>query len=429
MPLLQRMVDEEKRATGMVIGMVAPNEKLVVGYGRWNEQSSRAPDASTLFEIGSISKVFIGTLLAESVLRGEVRLDDPASKYLPASVRMPQYNGIPITLLHLATHSSGLPRDMPTSLPGEITEQNWAQKMYDFISTCSLTGAPGERYAYSNLGMTLVAHILELRTGIPYETLLSTRLLKPLGMDSTRITPTEEMLTRLATGHTSTLYPVTDYIYMEPERRYVGGILSNADDMLKFASAAMGLTETPLLAAFQAATQPQQVGGGGTGLAWAISTGSFPFIHHAGDTHGMHAFLGFDPQRKVAAVVFTNAKVPLDDVGPHLLHAKRYPLETFYPRILPTPLLVDAKVLQSYAGQYERDGLILKVSVDGDELLLAIPEQEPLTLIAETQTRFLALQVDASATFLITDGKVTAFQLNQAAASEIYTFRRVGAGQ
>ena len=424
--LLAHMVDDEKRATGMVIGMIAPGEKIVIGYGRLNETDDRAPDANSLFEIGSISKLFIGTLLADAVRRGEVQLEDTISKYLPSSVKAPEYNGTPITLLDLATHTAGLPKDLPPDVPGERTQANWVQAMYDFLSNYRLTQKPGARYFYSNLGTTLLAHILELRTGMDYESLLIERILQPLDMNSTRIPLTDEMFTRLATGHNSVLYPIDTYEFMSPEHRFVGGIVSSANDMLRFASAAMGLMESPLYPAFQDATTIQRPAmGDWSGLAWRISNGNFPVNYHAGHTFGMHAYLGIDPQRQVAVIVLANAAVAMDDIGPHLLHPKVNQLETFTPRALQTPIPLDPGTLSSYAGQYELEGTIMTISVNGDQLVLSLPDQDPLTMFAQTDKLFIVVEFEATVSFIVTDGKVTALILSQAAAPQPYRFQKV----
>ena len=110
---LVQVVDVEKRVPGIVVGMIAddPQERWVVGYGRLSATDERVPDGDTVFEIGSITKVFTGILLAQAVVNGEVKLDDPISMYLPEGVTAPEYEGRSITLLDLATHTSGLPRD------------------------------------------------------------------------------------------------------------------------------------------------------------------------------------------------------------------------------------------------------------------------------------------------------------------------------
>jgi hypothetical protein len=123
-------------------------------------------------EIGSISKVFTCTVLADMVLNGEVKLDDPAETYLPAEVKVPSRNDTKITLEHLATHTSALAR-MPTNFrpadPGNPYADYTVENMYEFVSGYTLGRDIGERYEYSNLGMGLLGHILSLKAGMDYE--------------------------------------------------------------------------------------------------------------------------------------------------------------------------------------------------------------------------------------------------------------------
>src|SRR5205085_8424519 len=109
----------------------------------------------TIFEIGSATKVFTSLLLADMVQRGQVALDDPVAKYLPPTVKMPERHGRSITLVDLATHTSGLPR-----LPTNMTPKNQAnpyadysvEQLYQFLSNYQLTRDVGSQYEYSNLG-------------------------------------------------------------------------------------------------------------------------------------------------------------------------------------------------------------------------------------------------------------------------------------
>src|ERR1700730_6349800 len=108
--ILAKRVDQQKQAVGIVAGVVDPNGRRVVAYGNLANGDPRTLDGDTIFEIGSVSKVFTSLVLADMVHRKEVSLDDPAAKYLPENVKMPERNGISITLHDLSTHSSGLPR-------------------------------------------------------------------------------------------------------------------------------------------------------------------------------------------------------------------------------------------------------------------------------------------------------------------------------
>src|SRR5437762_3782146 len=163
-------------------------------------------DGNTVFEIGSITKTFTSALLADMVERGEVKLDDPVSKFLPATVRVPSRGGKQITLLDLATQSSGLPR-LPNNLSPKNILNPYAdysvQQLYDFLSHYELTRDIGSQFEYSNLGGGLLGHALSLRAGKSYEALVIERILEPLGMHDTRITLTPEMREHFAVGHSA----------------------------------------------------------------------------------------------------------------------------------------------------------------------------------------------------------------------------------
>ena len=259
--LLVQLVDVEKRVPGIVVGMIAddPRERWVVGYGRLGATDERVPDGDTVFEIGSITKVFTGILLAQAVLNGEVKLDDPISMYLPEGVTAPEYEGRSITLLDLATHTSGLPRESfhPRDESNPYADYTMDQ-MYVFLSGYRLTRAPGSSFKYSNYGFGLLGNLLVRRAGqADYEALLLERITRPLGMDSTRIELTPEMLSRLATPHLS--YSVVTSNWDIPTLAGCGAIRSTANDMLKFLAANMGMTETGLQPALQLANTPQRV--------------------------------------------------------------------------------------------------------------------------------------------------------------------------
>src|SRR5215813_9340016 len=119
--ILVKRIDQQKQAVGIVVGVIEPTGRRVVAYGNLANGDPRPLDGDTIFEIGSISKVFTSLLLADMVNRKEVALDDPAAKYLPEYVKVPERNGKSITLLDLSTHSSGLPL-LPSNPKLNLTE-------------------------------------------------------------------------------------------------------------------------------------------------------------------------------------------------------------------------------------------------------------------------------------------------------------------
>src|SRR4029078_2699321 len=143
--ILVKRVDEEKQAVGIVAGIIEPNGRRVVAYGNLASGDPRTLDGDTIFAIGSISKVFTSLLLADMVNRKEVALDDPAAKYLPENVKMPERSGKSITLLDLSTHTSGLPR-LPSNMKMKDPRNPYADysedDLYQFLSGYELPRDP-----------------------------------------------------------------------------------------------------------------------------------------------------------------------------------------------------------------------------------------------------------------------------------------------
>lgn len=160
---IQEMIREnmpDPQSTGMVIGLLEPDgSRRVIAYGG-SGLNARRLDGESVFEIGSITKVFTGVLLAEMVQRQEVKLSEPLARLLP-NVRVPSRNGKEITLLDLATHTSGLPT-MPVNFPTAETPKDYAgytvREMYDFLSEYKLPRDPGQSDQYSNFA-SLTGHV------------------------------------------------------------------------------------------------------------------------------------------------------------------------------------------------------------------------------------------------------------------------------
>ena len=194
---------DAKRSSGIAVGILDPDgHTRVFAYG--TSGTSRPLDANSVFEIGSITKTFTATTLADMAAKGEVMLDDPVAKYLPSGSKVPSRNGREITLVDLATQSSGLPR-MPTNFHPKDPTNPYAdyteQQAIDFVSSYQLTRDVGAEYEYSNLGMGLLGIALARREGVSYEDLVRKHVLDPFGMTDTRVVFTPSMKERLALGH------------------------------------------------------------------------------------------------------------------------------------------------------------------------------------------------------------------------------------
>jgi len=308
--MLVQFVDVQHKANAIVVGVIDKHGQEIISYGKFDSTDPRVPDGETIFEIGSVTKVFTALLLCDMALRGEVNLTDPVSKYLPASVHVPTRNGKQITLLDLATHYSGLPR-----MPNNYNPEYSAEQTYEFLSNYTLTRDPGAKYEYSNFGAGLLGQVLALRADSDYETLLRERITKPLGMTHTAMQLTPEMKANLIAGYGSGLKAPSVEI---SALKGAGAIRSNVDDMLIFLAANMGLIESPLRPAMKKMLSVRRAVLPGVQIAigWHIANG---VVCHNGGTFGYHAFVGFEPHRKAGVVVLSNSSAFTDDLGQRVL--------------------------------------------------------------------------------------------------------------
>ena len=308
--MLVQRIDVQHKSEGIVVGVITKKAREIISYGHFDSSDPRVPDGDTVFEIGSISKVFTSLLLADMVVKGEVKLSDPVSKYLPATVHVPARNGKQITLLDLATHYSGLPR-MPTNF------LNWdysRQEMFDFLNHYELPRDPGQKFEYSNFAVGLLGEILALHAGTDYDTLLRTRVTGPLQMNRTAVHPTPQMKADFIPGHSGMAKAAA---WEVPALAGAGGVRSTANDLLIFLAANMGIINSPLQPAMKTMLSVHRTPSPGSEIAlgWFITTSQNGVVCHNGETNGYHTFIGYDPHRKVGVVVLSNAKDSIDDIA------------------------------------------------------------------------------------------------------------------
>lgn len=417
--ILRDRVDVARKSVGIVVGLIDEKGTRVISYGKPIKTSSEPLNGDSVFEIGSVTKVFTATLLADMVERGEVRLEDPISKYLPANVKVPSRNGKEITLLDLSTQTSGLPR-LPGNFAPKDSQNPYADysvdQLYQFLSGYTLTRDIGSKYEYSNLGVGLLGHVLARRAGKDYETLVVSRVLEPLKMTSTRITLTPDMKLRLATGHNPALLPVPNWDL--PTLAGAGALRSTVNDLLKFIGANLGLSKTRLMKAMEMAHQSRHVTGIPDleiGLNWhLLKKFDSVIVWHNGGTGGYHSFIGFDPRQRRGVVVLSNSANDIDDIGRHLL-VSQYPLAKYEPPKEHKEIQLDDKVLESYVGEYEvAPGFGLTVTTEAGHLFAQATGQRKFEIFPETERDFFLKVVDAQITFVKNEkGEVTHLVLHQ----------------
>jgi serine-type D-Ala-D-Ala carboxypeptidase/endopeptidase len=203
--LINDSIDKNKTNAAIAIGFIDPNGTQFYGHGKMSNTSNATVDENTIFSIGSTTKVFTTTLLADMVNKGLIKLDDPIEKYLPSNVTVPQYNGHKITIEDLATHTSGLPEFPGNYCPSfdpaktevvdsvqyrkdlmNCTKNYTFDQFYQALSNITLSREPGSKVEYSTFGIGLLGHILTLKSNMSsFDKLLDHNIVDVLGMNDT----------------------------------------------------------------------------------------------------------------------------------------------------------------------------------------------------------------------------------------------------
>jgi serine-type D-Ala-D-Ala carboxypeptidase/endopeptidase len=313
------------KVPALVIGAVHNGQTSIQGFGRRVDGVDIAPDANTIFRIGSVTKAFTGQVLASLVADGVVSLADPLTKYVPDFTAPLSEAGRPIRLIDLATQSAGLPREVPHE-PGPpddpfapITRQAFA----GWLKANPLLFTPGSSVLYSNFGFDLLAAALSAATHQPYPDLLAARVLKPLGLADTTFAPTADQASRLMQGHGFDGAPMPN-VPTGPVIVGSGGLYSSARDLLAWLqshcdrlsgdrvaerlidhaaylwrdglNSVVGVDESGRMDAMS--------------LAWIIMApdGDRPLIlQKAGGLQGVFSYVAFAPARNIGVMVAINA--------------------------------------------------------------------------------------------------------------------------
>ncbi|WP_390886944.1 D-alanyl-D-alanine-carboxypeptidase/endopeptidase AmpH [Buttiauxella noackiae] len=217
-------------ATGMAMVVIDGNQRVFRSFGETRPGNNVRPQLDSVIRIASLTKLMTSEMLVKMLDQGKVQLNDPLSKYAPPGARVPTYNGNPITLVNLATHTSALPREQPggaahrTVFTWPTRDQRW-----NWLATASLKNSPGTIAAYSNLAFDLLADALSRAAGKPYPSLFEEQITRPLGMKDTTFTPSPDQCKRLmvaekgASPCDNTLAAIGS-----------GGVYSTPDDMMRW---------------------------------------------------------------------------------------------------------------------------------------------------------------------------------------------------
>jgi CubicO group peptidase (beta-lactamase class C family) len=398
-PLAQRLIDDGN-VVGMTIGIFRNGEKQILVYGETVKGSGEKPTGRTVYEIGSVTKAITGVLLADMVRRGELKLDAPLQSLLPSDVKLDVKDDEPITLEHVATHTSGLPR-LPDNFAPADPMNPYAdytpELMYDFLREHKLRRSPGE-YEYSNLAMGLLGHELARAQGTTYEKLFVERIAKPLGMKDTRLALNDDQRKRLAKPYNGALK--LDKNWDIPTLAGAGGLRSTAVDMLKFVEANLAKDEEPLMPSFELSHEKRHTMDDGLamGLGWHIARDGITRWHN-GMTGGYASWASVIPKLDIGVVVLSNtATMKITELGEQVTQVA-CGMDVKPPKRR-TTVAVDEDTLKSYEGTYAiTPDFALTVTVEDGKLMVQATNQEKFEVFAESPTEFFYKVVDAQLTF------------------------------
>ena len=318
------------KPVGVAVGVLRGKEVAMRFDGVANKKTKRAVDADTLFEIGSITKVFNGILLADMERRGKLRCKAALSEFLPEGTRVPEFEGVPIRLVDLVTHRSGLPR-MPSNIrpkDGLDPYADYSEKLLlEYLRGARLERRPDTRYLYSNLGAALLGVAIASHAGKGWESLCVERICKPLGLASTRAQPDEKLAKRCARGHFKN--GLAGKAWGFDAFVAAGGLRSSLRDMLRFASCCADVAPCDLQASIAKSRTVLAKGRGSTRMAYAWHVRTLELANdkrhdvfqHGGRTGGFSTSIAVLPSKRCAVVVLVNQAIGLGELPSRVLKA------------------------------------------------------------------------------------------------------------
>lgn len=375
---------------GVAVGLVRHGEMATWFFGHLDGTASSTPSEKTCFELGSLTEAYTGVLLADYVLAGKVRLDDPLRKFMPEQFIFSDARLGAITLEQLATHRSGLPR-----LPANLLPHRDGDPYADYDEHALLTFLAHYRPAtldptagYSPLGIGLLGYVLGRVEGKGYAVALREHVLAPLKLGTTGFDDAA-----LVQGHALGKSATTWHF---DALAGAGALRSTLADQLTFVHANLAPGNQSLRAALTLARQPRN---GGGGLGWQIrevrsGDQHWPLVWHDGQTGGFASFVGFRTDRQSGVVLLGNAAVDLSALGLALLSDEAPPPSPRRVRTVPATTLAD------YAGLYElTSNQLMTIRTTPNGLTAQLPGQFAWPLIGFDDDAFAYIDVDAQLTF------------------------------
>ena len=412
---------DSRTVDGLSIGYIEGDHSGIVHLGRAN-QSGQKPNDQTLYEIGSISKVFTSLLLADATLRGEINIYTTANVPNAARIHLPSRDGRSIKWIDLSTHRSGLPR-LPDNLspadPGNPYRDYDSKKAAEFLNSCKLPRTPGKTQEYSNLGVSVLGYLLSQKIGKPYQQLLRERIATPLKMTDCTVSLSAEQAKRLATPHAQFGSPTFPWTFADMPG--AGEVHATIRDMMNFAKAQLNPPDSAIGEAIDLAWKQHteaDASGPAMGLGWMIA-GDGQTRWHNGETGGSTSAIFINRKYKCAVIVLCNTAVTgkIEELATQLLQkaasAQAKPQSPGAPD--PNGLPIDAKLRSRLAGRYQlAPNFIFTVTDRNGHLMVGITNQPTQEVYPDSPTRWSYHGVKATLEFKLPEtGPATSLILHQ----------------
>jgi CubicO group peptidase (beta-lactamase class C family) len=415
-PLVQPYIDGEI-VNAVSIGVVQDDKSWTRHFGTLSKEANKKPSDSTIYEIGSMSKVFTGILLAHAVESGRVKLDQPIGTLMKELQAANKEVGESILLRHLSTHTSGLPRLPDNMNPADPTNPyaDYDRKLLtEFMSRVQPNRKPEVLGEYSNLAAGLLGDLMAAEASSSYEALLKQNIARPLEMTDTCLTLTAEQKSRLAPPHNADR--MSDKNWDFDALAGAGAIRSTTDDMLRFIKANLDPPDGLQGKAIELAWKqhfPAKGEAFAMGLGWHVARDGQTRWHN-GQTGGYHSMMLISRELDAGVVVLCNtASGQIDALAESII--RKIAGMNVEPAKMPKSKAVAAKEVARLQGRYQIvPQFILTVRADGEELYVQATNQQELRVYPESATEWKYRVVEASLTFELPEkGKCTAVTLHQ----------------
>ncbi|HEX3599324.1 MAG TPA: serine hydrolase domain-containing protein [Lacipirellulaceae bacterium] len=428
---------ENKVVDGLSIGYIEGEHWGIVHLGTAN-QAKEKPNNLTVYELGSISKLFTSLLLSDAVVRGDINLNATVEVPNPAGIRLPSRDGRSIKWIDLSTHRSGLP-PLPSNMP--LTDLVNPYRDYDskkaaeFLNQYELPRKPGERQEYSNFGASVLGYLLAQKAGKSYEELLRERITEPLKMTDCTVSLSDDQTKRLATPHDKFGSAASQWAFADLPG--AGGVHATMRDMMRFARAQLNPPSATFGEAIDLAWKQHteaDASGAAMGLGWMIA-GDGQTRWHNGGTGGFSTALFINRNIKSAVIVLCNTHVSneIDQLAIKLIQkaAGAPAREEVKPEANATSghdstkLPIDAKLRSRLVGRYQLNpNFIFDVQDQDGHLMVGITNQATQEVFPDAPTRWSYHGVDATLEFkLMKTGSAKSLVLHQNGANQ--TARRI----